>query len=197
MSYERLPNQSQMNNKPVRMLRKGRYSTGRAVGFLNHINEELINKHAGQSVHYFKIDFERTDNYEDEYSDVYQETSNPRFSRPFYVPCLVNVLEKTQTQQNTAETGHNTEFSIEVYFQREILKKYNLSPSLGDVISFQRRFFEINNFDDSPMAFGTPFYHYSIKVTANMISRDKYKDLLEPDVYEEIDYIYPETEELP
>jgi hypothetical protein len=111
------------------MLRKGRYSTGRAIGFLNHINEELINKHAGQSVHYFKIDFERTDNYEDEYADVYQETSNPRFSEPAHVPCLVNVMDKTQSQQNTAETGHSTEFSIEVYFQRETLKKYDLFPN--------------------------------------------------------------------
>lgn len=184
-----------MNNKAVRVIRKGRYATPRTMGMIQHIGEEVINRHVGQHVLYFKpFVGQKGVSLEGSKYDLYNENPNVRFYRPFPVPCLVEYSPITLNSEQAGNIGWNKERTINLFIQRETLKKLETFPNMGDVVSFDRGWYEVSLVDDTPLAHGSPFYKYAVTVSAVMIPRQKYMSLLEPDIDQEVDYFYTDPD---
>jgi hypothetical protein len=180
-----------IDNKTIRVLRKGRYATPRTMGMIHHITEEVINRHTGQFVLYFKPFVKQKGiSIEGSKYDMYNESTDLRFLRPFPVPCLVEYSPITLNTETAGKLGWNKERTINIFIQRETLKKLDTFPNMGDVFSFDRGWYEVSMVDDTPLAHGSPFYKYAVTVSGTLIPRQKYASLLEPDVDREVSYFY-------
>lgn len=184
-----------MNNKSIKVFRKGRYATPRTMGMIHHLGEEVINRHVGQFVLYFKpFTKQKGVTLEGTKYDLYNESTDLRFYAPIGVPCIVEYSPITLNSDSAGRVGWNKERTINIFIQRETMKKLDLMPNMGDVFSFAREWYEVSLVDDTPLAHGSPFYKYSITASAVLIPRQKYATLLQPDIDVEVNYFYKDPE---
>jgi len=154
------------------MITRGRYIDVRASRFFDSISNELIDIQ-GQSVLYYQFLVDSSIKSTDKYAQVYKETTKKRYKNGLVVPCIVDIDKKNTETFEDAKFENKT--SIRVSFSREKLKTLGILPQIGDVLSFQRMFFEIYTFDDTEMHMGSPEFKYSINVEAHQIRIDKKK----------------------
>lgn len=156
----------------------GRYMTQNTAHFVQHIASELINEQGGQSIFLFRVNTK--DSTHDSPYSIYNESTNKKFLAPVEIPCLVGINTRVTTSFENVDLEEQTE--LQAYILRETLKQQDIFPNIGDVIVYQRLFFEVYDIDDVPTLQGSPEYKYAINLMAHSIRRNKYDIPLPTDV---------------
>ena len=127
---------------------------------INSMNEELIDELVGQSVDIYKVNVERTED------NVYGESTAKYYDIGFRVNCLINYNEPEVTQD---EFGTDVGGSMEMYFQRANLSSGSLNffPEVGDIVDWNKQYWEINGVTEPQLVAGHPEYNHSINATAH------------------------------
>lgn len=147
---------------------KPRYMTPRTAKFFNSITNEYVNSVKGQFVYIHPILPEQSGDVEsNKYQKIYGESSTLKYGEAIQIPCTVSISPKRV--ENFEDTFQESMTELEFFIYRELLKSQNINfvPNLGDVVVFQRLFFEIHNIDDTEMHMGSPEYKFGFNCQAH------------------------------
>ena len=127
---------------------------------INSMNEELIDEVVGQSVDIYKVNVQNTE------ENIYGESTTKYYDVGFRVNCLILYNEPEILQD---EFGADLNASIELYFQRENLSSGSLNfyPEVGDIVDWNKQYWEINGVVEPQLVAGNPEYNHSINATAH------------------------------
>ena len=127
---------------------------------INSMNEELIDELIGQSVDIYKVNINKTD------ENIYGESTTKYYDIGFRVNCLILYNEPEIIQD---EFGADTSADIEMYFQRENLSSgsLNFHPEVGDIVDWNKQYWEVNGITEPQLVAGHPEYNHSINATAH------------------------------
>ena len=130
------------------------------IDLVNSMNEELIDELVGQSVDIYKVSIDNTE------ENMYGESTTKYYDVGFRVNCLINFNEPEVIQD---DFGADTNANIELYFQRENLASGSLNfyPEPGDIVDWNRFYWEIDGTTEPQLIAGNPNYKHSIKATAH------------------------------
>ena len=136
------------------------FTPQKEINLINDMNEELIDEIIGQSVDVYKVSIENTE------ENVYGESTTKYYDIGFRVNCLIlyNEPEVIQDEFGTDLTGN-----IEMYFQRANLSSGSLNfyPEVGDIVDWNKQYWEINGTKEPQLVVGHPEYNHSINATAH------------------------------
>jgi hypothetical protein len=159
------------------MATRGRYITPRTAYYIKHQTQELINI-MGQSIILLKPILNVVE--EDEYGKLYKESSTKVYHAPVEIKCIVQIMDKTSETFEDTVIEQKTRLTANI--MRERLKTLNVYPNYGDIIIYQRLFFEIDDINDAPMLHGSPEYKYAVNIGAVQTRVDKNQLPVELDV---------------
>ena len=130
------------------------------IDLIDSMNEELIDEIIGQSVDIYKVSIDNTD------ENVYGESTTKYYEVGFRVNCLILKNEPEITQD---EFGVDENADIEMYFQRNNLSSGSLNfyPEPGDIVDWNRYYWEIDGTVEPQLIAGHEGYNHSIKATAH------------------------------
>ena len=130
------------------------------IDLFDAMNEELIDEIVGQSVDIYKVSVENTE------ENVYGEATSKYYNVGFRVNCLIQYNEPEIRQD---EFGADNFSSIEMYFQRNNLSSGSLNfyPDIGDVVDWNKHFWEIGSITEPQLVAGHEGYKHSIIARAN------------------------------
>lgn len=143
------------------MAPRSRYMTPKTAHFFESVSKELIYKVKGQSV-YFHPFTEHSGGSSDKYEKIYGENTKKSYGEAIEVPCEVGINPKVY--DTFEETYQELRTDIQCFILRETLKDIDFVPNIGDIVVFQRMYFEVFNVDDSPMHMGIPEYKYAFNI---------------------------------
>ena len=130
------------------------------VNFIDAINEELIDEIIGQTVDIYKIEVDDTD------VNLYGESSVKYFKAAFRVNCLIEFEEPETTLD---ELGSDYDAKIGMFFHRTTLKEANFYPEIGDIIDWNKHYFEVNSVVEPQLIAGHQDYRHSIQANAHRV----------------------------
>ena len=108
---------------------------GRAdIQFINCLNSELLKNIVSQSILYFRVDEERTQ------QNIYGESKRKFWKNPIKLFARVEVQEPTQKIDQFSLDEEN---KITIYFDKYDLYKNNVKPTVGDYVKFSTITYEI------------------------------------------------------
>ena len=127
---------------------------------IQDMNEELIDEIVGQSVDVYKVNIDNTN------ENIYGESTTKFYDVGFRVNCLILYNAPTVTQD---EFGADLNADIEMYFQRENLSSgsLNFHPEVGDIVDWNKQYWEVNGITEPQLVAGHPEYNHSINATAH------------------------------
>jgi len=130
------------------------------INLINDMNEELIDEIIGQSVDVYKVNIENTE------ENLYGESSTKYYDIGFRVNCLILYNEPEITQD---DFGSDYNANIEMYFQRANLSSGSLNffPEIGDIVDWNKHYWEINGVVEPQLIAGHPEYNHQIKAKAH------------------------------
>ena len=128
------------------------------INLINDMNEELIDEIVGQSVDVYKVSVDDTE------ENLYGESSTKYYDKGFRVNCLINFREPEVIQD---EFGADVNTSIEMYFHRTTLSEAGFYPEVGDIVDWNKQYWEINGVVEPQLVAGHPEYNHSINATAH------------------------------
>ena len=130
------------------------------IDIIDTMNEELIDEIVGQSVDIYKVSIDNTD------ENVYGESTTKYYEVGFRVNCLILFNEPEIIQD---DFGADNNSSIEMYFQRNNLASGSLNfyPEIGDVVDWNKHFWEIGSITEPQLVAGHEGYKHSIIARAN------------------------------
>jgi hypothetical protein len=106
-------------------------------GIIGNLDSQI--NYSNQKVGYFKIDLYNTK------SNLYGESIEKWYYPPIEVKCL---LERGDFTNTDTEYGVDTNQTITVTVSKtEFETTYNFTPEVGDIITDQERYYEINSID--------------------------------------------------
>lgn len=148
-----------------------RFTSQQDYNLFLHFNRELINTFIDVQVVIYKI------NVQESKKNIYGESTIKRWARGTQIPALIN--RDMTTAVKDAQTV-NVEQSVEFHFLREECVNRQIYPELGDIISFDGNYYEINNTNDIQLIAGQSIYNHSITCTTHL-TRNTNLQLEEPD----------------
>ena len=130
------------------------------IDLINSMNEELIDEIVGQSVDIYKVNIDRTN------ENLYGESTTKYYDVGFRVNCLILFNEPDVIQD---EFGADVNANIELFFQRANLSSGSLNfyPEPGDIVDWNRYYWEIDGTVEPQLIAGHEGYNHSIKATAH------------------------------
>jgi len=130
------------------------------IDLIDSMNEELIDDIVGQTVDIYKITVDDTE------TNLYGESTTKYYNKGFRVNCLIMYDEPVV---NLDEFGPDTGGSIELYFHRTTLKEANFYPEVGDIVDWNRQYYEMNAVTEPQLIAGHQGFKHEIKVAAHRI----------------------------
>jgi hypothetical protein len=130
------------------------------IDLIDSMNEELIDDIVGQTVDIYKISVDDTE------TNLYGESTTKYYNKGFRVNCLILYNEPTV---NLDEFGPDTGGDIEMYFHRTTLKEANFYPEIGDIVDWNRQYYEMNAVTEPQLIAGHQGFKHEIKVAAYRI----------------------------
>jgi hypothetical protein len=130
------------------------------VDLIDAMNEELIDDIVGQTVDIYKITVEDTE------TNLYGESSTKYYDKGFRVNCLI-LYNEPEIRQD--EFGPDVEGSIEMYFHRTTLKEAGFYPEIGDIVDWNRHYYEMNTVVEPQLIAGHHGFNHQIKAVAHKI----------------------------
>jgi len=161
------------------MATRGRYIDERTARFFNSVSEELTDI-KGQSFILYPLLSNITKTVDSRYSTIYKETPKKRYGMGVSIPANIEINKKITEPFEEAKFESKT--SIMVQVSRERLKLLDVMVNEGDVVAFQRMFFEVSTIDDTRTIMGSPEFKFSIDFEAIQIRIDKSKMEFEMDI---------------
>ena len=128
------------------------------IELIDAMNEELIDEIVGQTVDIYKISVDDTE------ENMYGESTTKYYDKGFRVNCLILFDEPTVEQD---EFGADVNTRIEMYFHRTTLKEAGFFPEVGDIVDWNKFYFEINSVTEPQLIGGHQEFKHDIKVTAH------------------------------
>jgi hypothetical protein len=118
---------------------KGRYFSQRDLNFINSLNGELMGNIIENIVQIFKISPSQT------VTNIYGETSSS--SGKWYFPAIQisALIERSDMEAEYDDFGPSRSQNYIFKMREKMLKQLEFYPEIGDVISFNDRFYEIDN----------------------------------------------------
>jgi hypothetical protein len=108
-----------------------------AGGLINNLDSQI--KYSNQKIGYFKIDLYNTK------PNLYGESTEKWYYPPIEVKCL---LERGEFTNTDTEYGVDTTQTLTVTVSKtEFETTYNFTPEVGDIITDQERYYEVNSID--------------------------------------------------
>jgi hypothetical protein len=130
------------------------------IDLIDAMNEELIDDIVGQTVDIYKITVEDTE------TNLYGESSTKYYDKGFRVNCLI-LYNEPEIRQD--EFGPDGEGSIEMYFHRTTLKEAGFYPEIGDIVDWNRHYYEMNTVVEPQLIAGHHGFNHQIKTMAHKI----------------------------
>ena len=78
--------------------------------------------------------------------------------------CLINFVEPTM---ETDDFGADLNTAVELYFHRNTLKDAGFFPEVGDIVDWNKFYFEINSVTEPQLIGGHQEFRHEIKVLAH------------------------------
>ena len=128
------------------------------VQLFDAMNEELIDEIVGQTVDIYKISIDDTE------ENMYGESTTKYYNDGFRVNCLINFVEPTM---ETDDFGADLNTAVELYFHRNTLKDAGFFPEVGDIVDWNKFYFEINSVTEPQLIGGHQEFRHEIKVLAH------------------------------
>ena len=130
------------------------------IDIIDSMNEELIDEIVGQSVDIYKVSIDNTD------ENIYGESTTKYYDVGFRVNCLIT-FEAPEVIQD--DFGADVNANIELFFQRANLSSGSLNfyPEVGDIVDWNRYYWEIDGTTEPQLIAGHEGYNHSIKATAH------------------------------
>lgn len=112
------------------------FGSGRDSRFIRSISKEIINDIVGIEVGIYKISLDDTR------TNIYNESLKKFYYSPIKIACLVENGDKTSSGDESFIDFTRT---IVFYFLRDQLMEKNIPLEEGDIIEWDRQYFEIDN----------------------------------------------------
>lgn len=148
------------------------FGANRDISMFRHVNRELLNNIIEQKVGYYKIVLDRT------VQNIYGESNGLKtYNDPVLINCLI---ERGDTEPAVDDFGMDFTRRIVCRFLRDDLAgidlsteqppdiygfNHNIVPEVGDVISWNDDFYEVDNVNENQLIVGKdPLHSYSSNV---------------------------------
>ena len=121
------------------MAQLGRYYSERDQRFMQSINMEFLNNIVQTFVKFFRVDPSRT------VTNIYGEASNGKVYEPgVLISSLIIHPEETTTKQE-GPGGDRSKLGMKFALNENICKRILYYPVQGDLVEWDRSFFEVDN----------------------------------------------------
>ena len=126
------------------------YGKYRDISLFRTISREVVNDIIEQEVGYYKTNLNLTD------TNLYGESSQKSSAGKTYIgPVLLKCLITRGDQTTTSEIKGPDRFrDLSVAFLRDDLIVYNLVPEIGDVILWNKDYYEVDNLIENQLIVG-------------------------------------------
>lgn len=140
-----------------------RFVTQRDYEFMQHITREMIDDTMDVGVVLYKIVVESVR------LNIYGESQ----SKPRYTPVKVNAVVNYNKNVVMSGDGFGTtqEQRVDFRFARRMLQEVNVYPEIGDIISYNNHYYEINNIQEAQLIAGKPAFNTAIICVAHLTRR--------------------------
>ena len=139
-----------------------KFSLGRDIEFFKSIARELVDDVIQNTIVLFKINLNETK------INIYGESLNKTWHPGVELFALVDKEPQTARYEGFgSDTDQNITFKVDRFKCEEI----NVYPEVGDIISFNGSYFEIDNTDEVQFAGGQPYNSFSIIISTFMVSK--------------------------
>jgi hypothetical protein len=136
-----------------------RFTTAQDYTTILKINKELVNTVVDVETVLYKMHQELTK------TNVYGEATNKVWYKGVTIPALIryDATNPTADMQTT-----NVQQNIEVSYLRQECSDREVYPEVGDIISFNSSYYEINNTNEIQLFAGRTEYNHSIVCSAHL-----------------------------
>lgn len=142
----------------------GRYYSRRDVRFMNSVNGELMQDIIEQSVIIYKINPNETT------TNVYDEAVTKYYYSGVKTTCLV----ETDPQSTLYEGfGPDVKKGTLFRFHQKLCEIKNVYPEIGDIVAWERGYFELTNIVENQFLGGQPEKNYSLICNAHLARLSK------------------------
>lgn len=115
------------------------YGSARDASLVRSINKELINKQVDTEVAYYKLKLDSSA------VNIYNESDVKVYYAPQRVNCLVALDDKVRISD---DYGIDLTRTAQFAFLRDTLVERNLVSEVGDIIQYDKDYFEVDNIRD-------------------------------------------------
>jgi len=113
--------------------------------YFRSIAQEVMRKIVGQEVLYFKLSLSETK------ENVFGESKKKMYLQPILIAC--SVIPEDQNTEDTL-SGSNRNQNMDVHFLVSDLKEINLVPEAGDIIEWEKSYYEVDGWIDNQRVMG-------------------------------------------
>jgi hypothetical protein len=139
----------------------GRYFSERDISFINGINQELLGDIIQTEVVLFKIAADITK------ANIYGESS-PKQGKQYYPGIsIVCLIDRGEIATDADDFGPNRKQNSVFKFMEKDLQALNFYPETGDLVSFNERYYEIDDISQEQFLGGIPEKSFSIIVNTH------------------------------
>lgn len=124
------------------------------------LNKELINTVVDTPVVIYKLQVQHTK------TNIYGEATSKAYYVGVQVPCLI---DRAEANPNVDVGVVDVNQEIRFAFLRTTLEERNIYPEIGDIIYFDRQFYEINMTNEVQLYAGQTVYNHQIYCNAHLM----------------------------
>ncbi len=137
-----------------------RFVSDRDFNLMQHFNRELLNTVVDVDIILYKIILDNTS------INIYGESTNKTRYTGIELKSLVKF--KKIVSDATAGFGVDVDQGVEFRFVRKLLEEVQVYPEIGDIISYDDSYYEIDNINDTQYVAGQPYNSISILCEAHL-----------------------------
>jgi len=137
-----------------------RFVSDRDFNLMQHFNRELLNTVVDVDIILYKIILDNTS------INIYGESTNKTRYTGIELKSLVKF--KKIVSDATAGFGVDVDQGVEFRFVRKLLEEVQVYPEIGDIISYDDSYYEIDNVNDTQYVAGQPYNSISILCEAHL-----------------------------
>lgn len=137
-----------------------RFTTLQDYQTILKINKELVNIVVDVDTVLYKLHQELTQH------NLYHEATKKVWYKGVLIPGLIRYDASNPTEDMQTI---NTQQNIEVSYLRQECNDRNVYPEIGDIISFNHSYYEINNVNEVQLFAGRTEYNHSLVCAAHLV----------------------------
>jgi hypothetical protein len=139
----------------------GRYFSERDISFINGINDELLGDVIQTEVTVFKMCADVTQ------TNIYGESKSTQGKQYYPGIDIVCLVDRADITTDAEDFGPDRKQNVAFKFMEKDLQELNLFPQTGDIVLFNERYHEIDEFVQEQFMGGIPDKSLSIIVNTH------------------------------